>query len=65
MEAVFARWRVVTDRGTIETVAASVARAHRNAKYRIAMQDRPYRQPRPEDLKFMRDIEVLRSERIG
>lgn len=60
------RWRVVTDSGTIETAAASKYRAKRNAKYRLVMGRRPYLyRPTPGDLAEMRDIEVLRCERIG
>ena len=58
------RFRVVTDHGTVETVAVSAGRAKRNAKYRLVMSDRAYRSPRPEDLSIMRDIEVLRCERL-
>lgn len=61
-----ARWRVVTDSGTIETTAASKYRAKRNAKYRLVMGQKPYLyRPTPGDLAEMRDIEVLRCERIG
>ena len=60
-----AMWRVVTDCGTIETTAASVSRAKRNAKYRVVMEHRAYSRPDPSDLAEMRDIEVLRCERIG
>lgn len=60
-----ARWRVVTDYGTIETTAASKCRAKRNAKYRVVMEHRTYSRPDPGDLAEMRDIEVLRCERIG
>ena len=63
---VMARWRVVTDCGTIETTAASKYRAKRNAKYRLVMGRKPYlHRPTPGDLAEMRDIEVLRCERIG
>ncbi len=58
------RFRVVTDVGTVETVAASLGRAKRNAKYRLVMRDRAYRDPTPTDLASMRDIEVLRCERL-
>ena len=57
------RWRVVTDMGTIETMAATVNRAVRNARYRIAMSDRAYPRPKPEDRALMRDIEVIKVER--
>jgi len=59
------RWRVVTDCGTIETVAASVGKAKQNAKYRLAMRDRAYGRPGPSDFARMRDIEVIRCEEIG
>lgn len=60
-----AMWRVVTDCGTIETTAASKYRAKRNAKYRVVIEHRAYSRPDPSDLAEMRDIEVLRCERIG
>lgn len=60
-----AMWRVVTDCRTIETTAASKYRAKRNAKYRVVMEHRTYSRPDPSDLAEMRDIEVLRCERIG
>ena len=61
-----ARWRVVTDSGTIETSAASKYRAKRNAKYRLVMGRKPYlARPTPGDLAEMRDIGILRCERIG
>lgn len=59
------RWRVVTDCGTIETVAASVGKAKRNARYRLVMRDRAYDRPGPRELAWMRDIEILRCEEIG
>lgn len=66
IEQGMARWRVVTDCGTVETTAASKYRAKRNAKYRLVMGQRPYLdRPTPGDLAEMRDIEVLRCERIG
>ena len=60
-----ARWRVVTDCGTIETTAASKYRAKCNAKYRLVMGRRMYSRPTPGDLAEMRDIGILRCERIG
>ncbi len=63
---VMARWRVVTDCGTIETTAASKYRAKRNAKFRLVMGQKPYLgRPTPGDLAEMRDICILRCERIG
>ena len=60
------KWRVVTDCGTVETTAASKYRAKRNAKYRLVMGRKPYlARPTPGDLAEMRDIGILRCERIG
>jgi hypothetical protein len=64
IEQGLAKWRVVTDSGTIETTASKY-RAKRNAKFRLVMQHRAYSRPDPGDLAEMRDIEVLRCERIG
>ena len=57
--------RVVTDMGTIETVAVSAAKAKGNARFRLVMSDRAYRQPQPCDYAAMRDIEVMKCERLG
>ena len=59
------RWRVVTDMGTIETVAVSAAKAKGNARFRLVMSDRAYKQPQPCDYAAMRDIEVMKCERLG
>ena len=48
-----------TDCGTRRTCAVSRAKAIRNVKYRLVMDDRSYDRPRPRDFAEMRDIEVL------
>ncbi len=54
------RWfTVVTDAGTIRTYATSPCKARWNAKYRLAMADRGYAKPRPQDLAVMRDIQIV------
>ncbi len=54
------------DCGTIEMTAASKYRAKCNAKYRLVMGQKPYLdRPTPGDLAEMRDIGILRCERIG
>ena len=56
-------WTVVTDCGTRRTLAVSRAKAIRNAKYRLVMDDRSYDRPRPRDFAEMRDIEVIEATR--
>ena len=58
-------WRVVTDTGTIETMAVSAAKAKGNARFRLIMGGRAYKQPQPCDYAAMRDIEVFKCERLG
>ena len=52
-------WTVKTDCGTRRTLAVSRAKAIRNVRYRLVMDDRAYDRPRPRDFAEMRDIEVL------
>ncbi|MBR6733277.1 MAG: hypothetical protein IKL96_02635 [Kiritimatiellae bacterium] len=52
-------WTVVTDCGTRRTLAVSRAKAIRNVRYRLVMDDRSYDRPRPRDFAEMRDIEVI------
>ena len=52
-------WTVVTDCGTRRTLAVSRAKAIRNVKYRLVMDDRRYARPRPRDFAEMREIEIL------
>ena len=59
------RWMVVTDVGTVETVAVSAEKAKGNARYRLVMGDRAYTRPLPKDYAEMRDIEVMRCSRLG
>ena len=59
------RWRIVTDAGSIETVAVSLAKAKRNARFRLIMNDREYSRPMPRDFTAMKAIEILRCEKIG
>ena len=56
-------WTVVTDCGTRRTLAVSRAKAIRNVRYRLVMDDRSYDRPRPRDFAEMRDIEVLEVRR--
>ena len=56
-------WTVVTDCGTRRTLAVSRAKAIRNVKYRLVMDDRSYSRPRPRDFAEMRDIEILEVRR--
>ena len=56
-------WTVVTDCGTRRTLAVSMAKAIRNVKYRLVMDDRSYNRPTPSDLAEMRDIEVIEVRR--
>lgn len=56
-------WTVVTDCGTRRTLAVSRAKAARNVKYRLVMDDRSYDRPRPRDFAEMRDIEVISATR--
>ena len=59
------RWRIVTDVGSIETVAVSLAKAKSNARFRLIMNDREYSRPMPRDFTAMKAIEILRCEKIG
>ena len=59
MERVKCWWTVRTDCGTRRTLAVSRAKAIRNVKYRLVMDDRGYDRPRPRDFAEMRDIEVV------
>ena len=52
-------WTVVTDCGTRRTLAVSRAKAARNVKYRLVMDDRSYDRPTPRDFAEMRDIQVI------
>ena len=52
-------WTVRTDCGTRRTFAVSRAKAARNVKYRLVMDDRSYDRPTPRDFAEMRDIEVI------
>ena len=52
-----------TDCGTRRTLAVSRAKAIRNVRYRLVMDDRSYDRPRPRDLAEMRDIEVIEVRR--
>ena len=52
-------WTVVTDCGTRRTLAVSRAKAARNVKYRLVMDDRSYDRPTPLDFAEMRDIQVI------
>ena len=56
-------WTVKTDCGTRRTFAVSRAKAARNVKYRLVMDDRSYNRPTPSDLAEMRDIEVIEVRR--
>lgn len=56
-------WTVKTDCGTRRTLAVSRAKAARNVKYRLVMDDRSYNRPTPRDLAEMRDIEVIEVRR--
>ena len=56
-------WTVVTDCGTRRTLAVSRAKAARNVKYRLVMDDRSYARPRPRDFAEMRDIQVISATR--
>ena len=56
-------WTVVTDCGTRRTLAVSRAKAARNVKYRLVMDDRSYDRPTPRDFAEMRDIEVIKVTR--
>ena len=56
-------WTVVTDCGTRRTLAVSRAKAIRNVRYRLVMDDRSYNRPRPRDFAEMRDIEVIKVTR--
>ena len=56
-------WTVVTDCGTRRTLAVSRAKAIRNVKYRLVMDDRNYGRPRPRDFAEMRDIQVISATR--
>ncbi len=56
-------WTVVTDCGTRSTRAVSRAKAVRNVRYRLVMDDRAYDKPRPDDFAEMRDIEVISATR--
>ena len=58
------RWRVTTDQGARDTFAVSPGKAVRNVKYRMVMDGRAYRTPRPADFAAMRDIEIVRIERV-
>lgn len=55
-------WTVRTDCGTRRTLAPSKAKAIRNVRYRIVMDDRIYSRPMPMDFAAMRDIEVLEAK---
>ena len=59
MEREKAWWTVKTDCGTRRTLAVSRAKAARNVKYRLVMDDRAYDRPTPRDFAEMRDIEIL------
>ena len=52
-------WTVETDCGTRRTLAVSRAKAIRNVRYRLVMDDRSYDRPMPRDFAEMRDIEVI------
>ena len=52
-------WTVVTDCGTRRSLAVSRAKAARNVKYRLVMDDRSYDRPTPRDFAEMRDIQVI------
>ena len=54
-------WTVATDCGTRRTIAASRAKAIRNVRYRLVMDDRSYDRPRPRDFAEMRDIEIIKT----
>lgn len=56
-------WTVVTDCGTRRTLAVSRAKAIRNVRYRLVMDDRSYSNPMPRDFAEMRDIEILEVAR--
>ena len=56
-------WTVKTDCGTRRTLAVSQAKAERNVRYRLVMDDRSYNRPTPSDLAEMRDIEVIEVRR--
>ena len=56
-------WTVVTDCGTRRTLAVSRAKAARNVKYRLVMDDRSYDRPKPQDFAEMRDIQVISATR--
>ncbi len=58
------RWRVVTSDGTIETTAVSRRQAEGHARWRLIMGDRAYSRPTARDLRWMREIEVVRCERL-
>ena len=61
MERTKVWWTVRTDCGTRRTLAVSRAKAIRNVKYRLVMDDRSYDRPTPRDFAEMRDIEVLEA----
>ena len=52
-------WTVKTDCGTRRTFAVSKAKAVRNVRFRLVMDDRAYDRPTPRDFAEMRDIEVI------
>lgn len=52
-------WTVETDCGTRRTLAVSRAKAIRDVRYRLVMDDRSYDRPMPRDFAEMRDIEVI------
>lgn len=54
-------WTVRTDCGTRRTCAVSRAKAIRNVKYLIVMDNRSHDRPTPRDLAEMRDIEVIEA----
>lgn len=58
------KWRITTDQGARDTWAVSPNKAVRNVRYRMVMDGRAYRTPRPSDLAAMRDIEIVRIEKV-
>lgn len=54
-------WTVKTDCGTRRTLAVSKAKAIRNVKYRLVMDDRGYDRPRARDFAEMREILVIEA----
>ena len=59
------RWwyEVSTDAGTHRTLAASVRKAERNARWRLVMDRRSYSRPTPRDFEEMREMKIISVRR--